>query len=224
MPSASARERAWVPLAVVAAAVLAMAILFAGPLATLRDALFGESTPKPGDTTLLEIRKTAELRAATGSYSVPVYFGMDEHGVNKVIPDIFDANSGVAIYQGSIDALIDLRGLTDSDIKADKAAGTLTLTVPPPTLTTPNIDESRSKVVAQNRGIGTRVNDFFAGTPLEQRQALDQAAVQALQQAAAESGLEQTARDNGRDFLTALGHNLGYPTVTVVYRDEPAAR
>ena len=113
MPSASARERAWVPLAVVAAAVLAMAILFAGPLATLRDALFGESTPKPGDTTLLEIRKTAELRAATGSYSVPVYFGMDEHGVNKVIPDIFDANSGVAIYQGSIDALIDLRGLTD---------------------------------------------------------------------------------------------------------------
>ena len=118
----------------------------------------------------------------------------------------------------------DLKSLQDSNIKADKEAGTLTITVPPPTLTTPRIDLGKSRIVAQQRGIGTRIDDFFASAPLEQRQALDQAAIQALQQAAAESGLDATARDNGREFLTGLGRQLGYPTVTVVYADEPGAQ
>ena len=214
------------PLAVVAVGVLALSILFAGALGSLRDALFGaEAAPAPGDTTLLEIRKTAELRAATGSFSVPVYYGFDEDKglLSKIVPDVIDENSGVAIYQGSIDALIDLKALQDRNIKADKAAGTLTITVPTPALTTPKIDLTKSRIVAQQRGIGTRVGDFFASAPLEQRQALDQAAVQALQQAAAESGLQATARENGRDFLTALGHQLGFATVTIVYADEPGA-
>lgn len=223
----SLRQRTWVPLAVVAVAVLTLAVLFAGTLGKLRDALLGEdSVPAPGDTTLLEIRRTAELRAATGSYSVPVYYGYDQDTgiLSKIVPDVIDKDSGVAIYQGSIDAMIDLKALEEKNIQADKAAGTLKITVPPPVLTSPKIDLAKSRIVAQQRGIGTRVNDFFASAPLEQRAALDQAAVQALQQAAAESGLTATARENGRDFLTALGRQLGFPTVTVVYADEPGAQ
>ncbi|GAA1792266.1 DUF4230 domain-containing protein [Nostocoides veronense] len=223
----SVRQRTWVPLVVVAVGVLTLAVLFAGALSSFRDALFGEdSTPAPGDMTLLEIRRTAELRAATGTFSVPVYYGYDKDTgiLSKIVPDVIDKDSGVAIYQGSVDALIDLKALEEKNIKADKAAGTLTITVPPPTLTSPKIDLAKSRIVAQQRGIGTRVNDFFASAPLEQRQALDQAAVQALQQAAAESDLQQTARDNGRNFLTALGRQLGFPTVTVIYADEPGAQ
>lgn len=225
--TASVRQRTWVPLVVVALAVLTLAVLFAGALGTLRDALLGEDqSPAAGDSTLLEIRRTAELRAATGSYSVPVYYGYDQDkGVlSKIVPDVIDKNSGVAIYQGSIDAMIDLKALQERNIQADKAAGTLTITVPAPVLSQPRVDLTKSRIVAQQRGIGTRVNDFFAGAPLEQRQALDEAAVLALQQAAAESGLEATARENGRDFLTALGRQLGYPSVTVVYADEPGAQ
>ena len=128
------------PLAVVAVGVLALSILFAGALGSLRDALFGaDAAPAPGDTTLLEIRKTAELRAATGSFSVPVYYGFDEDKglLSKIVPDVIDENSGVAIYQGSIDALIDLKALQDRNIKADKAAGTLTITVPTPATSSP---------------------------------------------------------------------------------------
>ena len=225
--SPTVRQRTWLPLVVVAVGVLTLAMLFAGTLASLRNALLGEdSVPAAGDTTLLEIRRTAELRAATGSYSVPIYYGFDEYKgiLSKIVPDVIEKDSGVAIYQGSIDAMIDLKSLQDSNIKADKEAGTLTITVPPPTLTTPRIDLGKSRIVAQQRGIGTRIDDFFASAPLEQRQALDQAAIQALQQAAAESGLDATARDNGREFLTGLGRQLGYPTVTVVYADEPGAQ
>ena len=146
------------PLAVVAVGVLALSILFAGALGSLRDALFGaDAAPAPGDTTLLEIRKTAERRAATGSFSVPVYYGFDEDKglLSKIVPDVIDENRGVAIYQGSIDALIDLKALQDRNIKADKAAGTLTITVPTPALTTPKIDLTKSRIVAQQRGIGT---------------------------------------------------------------------
>lgn len=222
--AASARQRTWVPLAAIVAGAALLAVLFAGSLVKVRDALFGDPTPDAGDSTLLEIRKTAELRAATGSYSVPVYFGYDESGIHKAIPDVLDGDTGVAIYQGSIDALIDLKGLADKDIAIDKAASTLTITVPAPTLTSPNIDEGKSRIIAQQRGLGTRINDFFAGTPLAQRESLDAEAVRVLQQAAAESGLSDTARENGRDFLTALGRQLGYATVTVIYADEGTTR
>ncbi len=226
MSTPTVRQRTWLPLVVVAVGVLTLAVLFAGALSSFRDALFGEDAPPaPGDTTLLEIRKTAELRAATGSYSVPVYYGYDkDKGIlSEIVPDVIDANSGVAIYQGSIDALIDLKSLQDNNIKADKEAGTLRITVPAPALTTPKVDLGKSRIVAQQRGIGTRVGEFFDDAPLEQRQALDQAAVAALQQAAGESGLQATARENGRDFLTALGHQMGFTTVTVTYADEPGA-
>lgn len=226
MSTPSVRQRTWLPLVVVGVGVLTLAVLFAGALSSFRDAIFGaDAPPAPGDTTLLEIRKTAELRAATGSYSVPVYYGYDKDKglLSKIVPDVIDENSGVAIYQGSIDALIDLKSLQDKNIKTDKDAGNLTITVPPPALTTPKIDLDTSRIVAQQRGIGTRVGEFFASAPLEQRQALDRAAVAALQQAAAESGLQATARANGRDFLTALGHQMGYATVTIVYADEPGA-
>lgn len=220
MSTPTLRQRTWAPLAVVAVAGLALAVLFAGPLGVLRDALLGPSGPSAGDSTLLEIRETAELRAATGSYSVPIYFGYDESGIRRVIPGFLDKDTSVAIYQGSIDALIDLNGLTEDDIVIDETDNSVTITVPAPVLTSPNVDEAKSRVIAQQRGLGTRVSDFFAGAPLEQREEMDAEAVAALQQAAVESGLLDTARENGRDFLTTLAERLGHDDVTVVFADE----
>ena len=93
--SPTVRQRTWLPLVVVAVGVLTLAMLFAGTLASLRNALLGEdSVPAPGDTTLLEIRRTAELRAATGSYSVPIYYGFDEDKgiLSKIVPDVIDGS------------------------------------------------------------------------------------------------------------------------------------
>ncbi|MFN8099835.1 MAG: DUF4230 domain-containing protein [Dermatophilaceae bacterium] len=221
--SSTERTRPWVPIVLVAILTLGVAFFLADPLGRLKDAILGSSSgPSASDVTLLEIQRTAQLRAATGTFSVPVDYGTSETGIRQYIPDWIDGDSGIAIYQGSVDALVDLRGLTSADLKTDKTTDTLTITVPPPTLTEPNIDEDKSRVVAQQRGLGTRVDDFFAGAPLEKRQGLDQAAVAALREAATQSSLSETARQNGRDFLVALGHRMGFTNVIVRYADESA--
>lgn len=202
-------------------AVVGLLVVVVAPFARLRDALFGTDRPVAGDVALLEIRRTAELRSATGSYSVPVYFGVKESGLNRYIPDVIDGNSGVAIYQGSVDALIDLGALTGDNVVADIDAKTLTLRVPKPVLTSPNIDEEASNVLVQNRGLVTRLADLFDGAPLATKEALDAAAVQALRDAASKSSLEETATDNGRSFLVGLGRSLGYETVNVEFTSAP---
>jgi hypothetical protein len=221
--STSPRNRPWLPLLLVALLTLGVAFFLSDPLGRLKDAILGSASgPSASDVTLLELQRTAQLRAATGTFSVPVDYGTSETGIKQYIPDFIDGDSGIAIYQGSVDALVDLRGLTQADLLADTATNTLTIVVPPPTLTEPNIDEEKSRVVVQQRGLGTRVGDFFAAAPLEKRQELDRAAVAALREAATDSPLSETARENGRDFLVALGHRMGFATVVVRYADESA--
>ncbi len=119
-------KRALIGLLAGALALLALLVLV-NPLSWLRDQIFGtEDPPVAGDVTLLEIKDTAELKVATGTFSVPVYFRAGEQsGIRRRIPDFIDGNSGVAIYQGSVDATIDLRGLTEGDIDADRNRRTL---------------------------------------------------------------------------------------------------
>lgn len=198
-------------------------IMLFDPLSSLRDRLFGEEdTPVAGSRTVIEIRETRELRAATGEYSVPVFFGVEpQSGVRQYIPDVIDGDSGVAIYQGSVDALIDLRGLTEDDVQADPEAKRLSIRVPEPTLTEPNLDESESTVVLHKRGAATRLADAFSGNPLDKRDALDAKGVEAIALAARESELQDTARTNGRSFLTSLGRQMGYDDILVEYIPAP---
>ncbi|MEI2776193.1 MAG: DUF4230 domain-containing protein [Tetrasphaera sp.] len=219
--TAPARGRAWLPLLVVALLTLGAAFFLADPLGRLKDVILGApQPPNASDVTLLELQRTSQLRAASGTFSVPVYYGMDESGLRQYIPDVLDQDAGVAIYQGSVDALIELDGLTRENLSVDKATNTVTITLPPPTLTEPNIDEERSRVVVQQRGLTTRVKDFFAAAPLQKKQELDREAVAALRAAAAQSELGETARANGRDFLVSVAKRMGFTYVVVRYSDE----
>lgn len=214
-------SRVWKPLGVAAIVLIGVNLLGFDPIGGLRDRLFGvEQRPAAADTTLLTLRRTTELRAATGEFSVPVYFGTEQDGlVHDILPDAFDGNSGVALYQGSVDALVDLEGLTTDDLEINRTRRSIVITVPPPVLSSPNIDESRSKVLTQNRGVMTRLGEFFDDKPLSGRDELDDVAVEELEKAAAESELSSTAEDNTRDFLTALAKRLGYDSVEVVFEE-----
>ncbi len=193
------------------------------PIGSIRTTLFGiEDRPEAASITLVSIREAAELKAATGTFSVPVFFGGDEDGLlERIVPDAFDGNSGVALYEGSVDALVDLSGLTEDDIEVDRSARSIVISVPAPVLSDPNVDESRSQVVVQNRGVLTRVGEFFSDAPLQDRERLDDVAVEALTEAAEQSELDRTARDNTEDFLTAVANQMGYDDVTVTFVEPP---
>ncbi len=192
------------------------------PIGGLRDWIFGvDQKPEAADTTLLTLRATKDLRAATGEFSVPVYFGTEQEGLVHKLPDALDGNSGIALYQGSVDAYVSLKGLEGEDLVIDRAQKTLSIRVPAPVLSDPNINEAKSKIVAQDRGLLTRIGDVFSSTPLAGKDELDTVAVEELRKAAQESNLAQTARETTTEFLTALGKRLGYETVTVEFV-EPA--
>ncbi|HPB44709.1 MAG TPA: DUF4230 domain-containing protein [Microthrixaceae bacterium] len=209
----------WKLLGLAGAAVLVVNLLGVNPLGWVADGLWAsDDPPAAADTTLLSITKTQDLRAATGEFSVPVYFGTEQNGfLKKIIPDAFDADSGIALYQGSVDAFIDLSGLTEDDLEIDEAANTLTITVPDPTLSTPRLDHEKSSVVSQDRGVLTRLGEAFSESPMEGRDKLDETAVNELAKAAAQSNLLDTARTNGEDFLVALGEQLGFDRVIIVF-------
>jgi hypothetical protein len=205
----------------VAIALVALNLVGFDPIGSLRDRLFGaNSRPQAASTTLLALRRTNDLRAAQGEFSVPVYFGTEQDGaLHDILPDAFDANSGVAIYQGSVDAFVDLSGLTKDDLELNRSERTITITVPNPTLSEPNINEAKSQVVSQNRGLLTRLGELFGETPLEGKEELDDAAVKALRDAAKQADLSGTAKEVATDFLTAISKRMGYDTVVVKFVD-----
>jgi len=217
-------SRVWKPLGVAAIVLVVVNLVGFDPIGRVREALFGaEQRPAAASTTLLTLQRTTELRAATGEFSVPVYFGTEQDGlIHDILPDAFDADSGVALYQGSVDALVDLEGLTTDDLKINRTDRSIVITVPRPKLTSPNIDEGRSQVITQSRGVMTRLGEFFDDKPLDGREALDDLAVEELKKAAAESALSSTAEENTRDFLTALAKRLGYESVEVRFSGPPS--
>lgn len=214
----------WKIFGVAGAVVIVLNLGGINPLDWTNLSFFGDDDPPAAsDTALLSIVKRQDLRAATGEFSVPVYFGSEQNGlVKEIVPDAFDSNSGIALYQGSVDALVDLSGLTDGDIAADPSTKKVTITVPEPVLSRPNIDPSKSKVVAQNRGILTRLGELFSESPMQGKDALDELAIERLTEGAHESNLIETARESTRDLLVALGLELGYTDVTVVF-EKPQA-
>lgn len=209
----------WKVLGVAGAAVLVVNLFGINPLGWVTEPLFDDDDPPvAADTTLLSIVKRQDLRAATGEFSVPVYFGTEQNGlVKEIVPDAFDGNSGIAIYQGSVDAFVDFSGLTEDDLQVDSANRTLTITLPVPTLGRPNIDHEKSSVVSQNRGLLTRLGEMFGESPMEGKEKLDKTAVEEITKAALQSNLADTAQRNTRDFLKSLGEQLGYEKVTVKF-------
>lgn len=180
-----------------------------------------QSRAAAGDVTVLEIRETAELKAATGTFSVPVVIDAEKTGLRSRLPDFVDGESIVAIYQGDVDATIDLGGLTEAGVVADPQARTITVRVPAPVLSRPSIDHDKSRIVSHSRGIVQRVDDALGDGSLAVKEQLDAAAVDAIARAAAESDLSQTARTHGTQFLTLLCQRLGYEHVTIEYADPP---
>ncbi|WP_432560559.1 DUF4230 domain-containing protein [Granulicoccus sp. GXG6511] len=211
-------------VAVAVAAVLLVALLVRSfdPFGWFDPAVPEEtSAAAAGDVTLIEIREAAELKAASGTFSVPVTMDTPRTGLRQRLPEFLDGEKIVAIYQGDVDATIDLRGLTAEGIEADPASRSITVRVPAPRLSEPRIDHEKSGVVSHQRGVVRRVEDALGDGSLAVREELDRAAVSAIARAAAESDLRATAETNGTRFLTLLCQRLGYERVTIEYA-EPA--
>lgn len=182
---------------------------------------FGWLEPEPevlgADAAVVELLEVSRLEVATGTYQVPVFIdATPETGLQSHLPDLVSAERITSIYEGDVDATIDLSGLDESDVTVDEETNSVTIRVPEPVLSAPRIDHSRTEIVSHERGVVQRMEDALGDTPLDTHE-LDSRAAEGISHAAEDSDLPRIARDNGTETLTRIGEALGYDEVTVEY-------
>jgi hypothetical protein len=95
----------------------------------------------------------------------------------------------------------------------------VTVRLPRAQLEKPNLDNSRSYVFAQQRGLLDRVQGFLSGSPGDQRE-LYLLAEKKIAEAAVASDLRSRADANTRSMLAGMLKALGFSKVTVKFADE----
>ncbi len=161
---------------------------------------------------LLAIRDIAELRAASGEYSVI----LDVEDDVPFIPSSLIGERTLFVAQGTVDAAVDLSGLGEGAVEVSEDGTSVTLTLPPAQLAEPHIDPDGSYVYDRDQGLLNRIGGALTGDASDD-QPLYQEAVAMLAEAAASSDLQDRAEDNTEQVLLALLESLGFDDVSVEY-------
>lgn len=167
---------------------------------------------------LQRIEKLNKFKAATGTFQVVVDVENDVEG----IPSILAGERTLLVASGDVEAEVDFTALKSGAIEVNEATNSVTVTVPPPTLTKARIDNSKTRVYSRERGLLNRVEDFLADQPVDD-QPLFVEAEDELEAAADASDLQGVAQRNTEDMLTSMLESLGYDEVTVVFSEDAAA-
>ncbi|HLU76094.1 MAG TPA: DUF4230 domain-containing protein [Nonomuraea sp.] len=197
--------------------VVVVLALVAGRLAWTWLNPLGEQTIDRSQPALLQsIKDLSRFEAATGSFQVVVDLEKDA----RFLPDAVKGTRTLFVGAGGVDAYVDLSGLTGDAVTVSEDRTAATIVLPRAQLDKPNLDNRRSYVFAQQRGLLDRVQDFLSGSPADQREVY-LLAERKIAEAAAESDLRARADANTRRMLEGLLKSLGFTEVTVKFGDEP---
>jgi Protein of unknown function (DUF4230) len=203
-------------LGVVAMLVLVVLLLFAGRAWDWIPGLpnpFGEKTIDRSQPVLLEsIQDLSRYEAATGNFQVVIDVEKDA----KFIPSAIMGERTLFVASGSVDVYVDFAEIGGSALRVSQDKRSVEVRLPRPALEKPNLDNKRTYVFAQQRGIVNQVRDLVGNDP-NRSQKLYQLAEQRLRSAAQESGLTARAEQNTRAMLDGLLKSLGFTTVTVTF-------
>ncbi|MGW0808771.1 DUF4230 domain-containing protein [Nonomuraea sp. NPDC002799] len=197
--------------------VLAVLLVVGGRLAWTWLNPLGEQSIDRSQPVLLEsIKDMSRFEAATGTFQVVVDLEKDAN----FLPDPIKGTRTLFVGAGGVDAYVDLSALAKDAVTVSQDRKEATVRLPRAQLEKPNLDNSRSYVFAQQRGLFDRVSDFLSGSPGDQRE-LYLLAEKKITEAAVASDLRARADTNTKAMLTGMLKSLGFTKVTVKYTDEP---
>jgi hypothetical protein len=178
----------------------------------LRNPFATDTTDRSGPVLLESMQDLSQYVAAEGNFQVLV----DLQENNRYLPDFVFSERTLFVGVGSVDAYVDFAALTDGAIKTSADGTSVEVTLPAPVLEKPSLDNERSYVFAQERGVINRVGDVFGDDPNRQQQ-LYQLAEDKITEAAELSELRSRAETNTRAMLESLLRQLGYERVTITF-------
>jgi hypothetical protein len=206
---------------VVGALVVCGLLAVTGTLGNLLPSIPNPFSSREVDRTqpaLLEaMEDLSDYHAAAGNFQVLV----DTEKDAKFLPSIIRGERTVYAAAGTVDATVNFANLDPQSIVVSEDRRSVTVNLPPPTLSDPHLDLDKSQVVTRDRGLLDRLGSVFSDSPTGERE-LQLAAEQKLREAAAASGLPARAEENTRRMLQSLLGSLGFTSVTVNFVPSPA--
>jgi hypothetical protein len=208
------RRRRWRYLA--GFLVLAVLLVVGGRLAWSWFNPFGEETIDRSQPALLQsIKNLSRFEAATGTFQVVVDLEKDA----RFLPDAVKGTRTLFVGAGGVDAYVDFSALANGGVTVSKDRTEVTVRLPRAQLEKPNLDNKRSYVFAQQRGLLDRVQGFLSSSPGDQQE-LYVLAERKIAEAAASSDLRARADANTKAMLEGMLKSLGFTKVTVKFADE----
>lgn len=209
------RRRRWRYLA--GFLVVAVLLVVGGRLAWTWLNPFGEQTIDRSQPVLLQsIKDLSRFEAATGNFQVVVDLEKDA----RFLPDAVKGTRTLFVGAGNVDAYVDFSALGANGVTVSKDRTEVTIRLPRAQLEKPNLDNRRSYVFAQQRGLLDRVQGFLSSSPNDQRE-LYVLAETKIAEAAASSDLRARADTNTKAMLEGMLKSLGFTKVTVKFADQP---
>jgi hypothetical protein len=152
---------------------------------------------------LTSIQDLSQFHAAVGTFEVVL--DETEEGLPWV-PDFVSGRRTLFVAAGTVNAYVDLSGLSENDLVLSPDGKSVKVRLPEPQLDKPNLDQKLSYVVDQDRGALDRIADVVE---LPEQSQYYQNAEAKISAAAEESELRVQAAENTRATLTGLGRSLG---------------
>lgn len=207
--------------AVLAAVVVCGLLAVTGTLGNLLPSIPNPFSSRTVDRTqpalLQAMEDLSNYEAAAGNFQVLV----DTEKDAKFLPSFIRGERTVYSAAGTVDASVDFSNLDAQSIVVSEDRRSVTISLPPPTLSEPHLDLDQSMVVSRDRGLLDRLGSVFSDTPTGERE-LQLAAQEKMRAAAAASDLSARAEENTRKMLQSLMGNLGFTSVTVTFVPSPA--
>lgn len=159
---------------------------------------------KSTDQTVImqSIKDVSQLQSAVGTFELVVDTGDD----NVAMPDIISGRRTLFLAVGTVDAIVDLSGIKEGDLKVSSDGKSATLRLPEARLEKPNLDHEASKVYRSDRGVLDRIADVFESP---EQSAIFLRAETDMASAAEKSELRKRATASARSTLTVLFDSLG---------------
>jgi uncharacterized protein DUF4230 len=207
MTAESSRGRSPVAWKIVVAVVTVLVLVLVGMGVTrLLPNLnpFGTKEVDRSQPVLLEsIRDLSQYHAAVGEFQVVVDLEKDV----KWVPSFLAGSRALFVAAGSVNAFVDFSGLKGDALTVSADGKSVQVRLPEPELDKPNLDQQRSYLYAQERGVFDRLKSLFEVPDQQQFYVVGE---QKIAEAAKGAGLLQRAKDNTRTMLTGMLQPLGF--------------
>jgi hypothetical protein len=152
---------------------------------------------------LQSIRDLSQYHAAVGDFQVVIDLEKDV----TLLPDWLSGERALFVAAGTVNAFVDFSGLNGNALTVSEDRTKVEVRIPPAQLDKPNLDQQRSYLYAQERGVWNRLSTLFEAPDQQQFYVL---AEQKIADAAVHAGLTKRAEDNTRAMLIGMLQPLGY--------------